>query len=363
VGEVLARAPGGMFGYVMTKTDGKPNDGLKWKEPGEPGRVFVPFREMMGSVRQELAVVGRGSFVVPHGLRNTDKEFLNGRICVLTSPSVVERDGCQCLSFTLSKNWCIDLQSVKRTIDEDPSSFFVVPLEKLRACEPPDFNSNSMCGGCGDTFVGPRFLKCCSACKVTFYCSKTCQVSHWREKHKMECRSQRRLRKDRFDDDALPTERTARLQMRCDRIALFLRRNEFPDAVIECEAAIEEGHSSDWLYVWMATALCKQDEVGNKAKIVELLDYAAGLSMQRTDLAQKRLALTTAFRVRFATLWAAGAGAEARDAARALLAMYPNDTVAARYLQHVNSPLGIRVLLVNWVVASNRSPDFSPTIL
>lgn len=42
------------------------------------------------------------------------------------------------------------------------------------------------CGGCRKTFE-PENVKKCAGCFATFYCGKTCQISHWRE-HKKECR-------------------------------------------------------------------------------------------------------------------------------------------------------------------------------
>jgi hypothetical protein len=42
------------------------------------------------------------------------------------------------------------------------------------------------CDGCGQTAVE---LKKCSRCRAAAYCSRECQVRHWREGgHKRECK-------------------------------------------------------------------------------------------------------------------------------------------------------------------------------
>jgi hypothetical protein len=42
------------------------------------------------------------------------------------------------------------------------------------------------CQRCQEPDQGTEKFKCCSLCKVVFYCSKECQVEHWRT-HKREC--------------------------------------------------------------------------------------------------------------------------------------------------------------------------------
>jgi len=41
------------------------------------------------------------------------------------------------------------------------------------------------CAGCGS----PHDLKVCVRCRQRYYCSKTCQKTHWKELHKFECES------------------------------------------------------------------------------------------------------------------------------------------------------------------------------
>ena len=42
------------------------------------------------------------------------------------------------------------------------------------------------CDNC-EKFVESSTLMACASCKVTLYCSRTCQTQHWKKKHKEEC--------------------------------------------------------------------------------------------------------------------------------------------------------------------------------
>lgn len=61
--------------------------------------------------------------------------------------------------------------------------------QKLRSC------SNPTCGNTESKFgihlenneIGE--FKNCSRCKATCYCSKDCQIAHWRNGHKQECKT------------------------------------------------------------------------------------------------------------------------------------------------------------------------------
>ena len=43
---------------------------------------------------------------------------------------------------------------------------------------------SSACAHCG---INAPSLKACSRCKITSYCSKECQVAHWKSGHKSDC--------------------------------------------------------------------------------------------------------------------------------------------------------------------------------
>ncbi|KAI0687799.1 hypothetical protein C8T65DRAFT_746944 [Cerioporus squamosus] len=51
-----------------------------------------------------------------------------------------------------------------------------------------DNPGNTACANCGS----PSDLKACAACGQRYYCSKTCQRAHWKEKHKTECKGAQR---------------------------------------------------------------------------------------------------------------------------------------------------------------------------
>lgn len=51
-----------------------------------------------------------------------------------------------------------------------------------------------VCNGCNRRAAVNKEFKCCSKCKRTYYCSKECQVSHWKS-HKPDCRRLIELKK------------------------------------------------------------------------------------------------------------------------------------------------------------------------
>lgn len=51
----------------------------------------------------------------------------------------------------------------------------------------------SFCIGCKQVIKTKGGLKTCSACKVSEYCSKTCQKRHWKRSHKHDCQHVKRI--------------------------------------------------------------------------------------------------------------------------------------------------------------------------
>ena len=47
-------------------------------------------------------------------------------------------------------------------------------------------NRLRVCDNC-KKFVESSTLMACASCKVTLYCSRSCQTQHWKKKHKEEC--------------------------------------------------------------------------------------------------------------------------------------------------------------------------------
>ena len=43
--------------------------------------------------------------------------------------------------------------------------------------------------GCANCGISTANLRGCSRCKAIFYCSKECQVAHWKSEHKAACMS------------------------------------------------------------------------------------------------------------------------------------------------------------------------------
>lgn len=79
-------------------------------------------------------------------------------------------------------------ESIQMQIDRDstlpvpfrPSRFATRVLESVR-------ENKRYCAQCLGVASAGRFLSTCSKCKTSFYCSKHCQVLHWRGSHKSDC--------------------------------------------------------------------------------------------------------------------------------------------------------------------------------
>ncbi|TFK82988.1 hypothetical protein K466DRAFT_590094 [Polyporus arcularius HHB13444] len=50
-----------------------------------------------------------------------------------------------------------------------------------------DNPANTACARCGS----PHGLKACGRCGQRFYCGKTCQTNHWKETHKLDCKTKK----------------------------------------------------------------------------------------------------------------------------------------------------------------------------
>ena len=55
----------------------------------------------------------------------------------------------------------------------------------------PSFDIHSRknyCANCGIASLEDKQLKQCARCKAVYYCSKKCQVEHWKAGHKVDCK-------------------------------------------------------------------------------------------------------------------------------------------------------------------------------
>jgi hypothetical protein len=46
----------------------------------------------------------------------------------------------------------------------------------------------NVCANCGNKSRGTEKLKHCACCKAFHYCNKKCQVEHWKDGHKVDCK-------------------------------------------------------------------------------------------------------------------------------------------------------------------------------
>ena len=63
------------------------------------------------------------------------------------------------------------------------------------------------CQGCNKLFPA-RELQNCARCGMAQYCSKACQVTDWRVRHRNDCELLRSARKAKDDEDKLPTDQS-----------------------------------------------------------------------------------------------------------------------------------------------------------
>jgi len=68
-----------------------------------------------------------------------------------------------------------------------PSTYFSDQKSKKKAGAAPALNDCANCGAAEGSELGQKTHKPCSRCKVTFYCSRDCQVAHWKAGHKAVC--------------------------------------------------------------------------------------------------------------------------------------------------------------------------------
>ena len=86
------------------------------------------------------------------------------------------------LSATITRTPVLDAdvkdgQSLLKDESDDKQNGMPLASRKERTCD-----------GCG--IVWRSQMNKCSRCKCMNYCSKVCQVGHWREAHKITCNSQ-----------------------------------------------------------------------------------------------------------------------------------------------------------------------------
>lgn len=109
-----------------------------------------------------------------------------------TSPSCFEWDSLKpdntmCI-FYPKRHQFMDLTTGIR--QENPDTVMVFPTSQeileQECCFLADHNTVPTCFGCGQQ--AEQQLKRCSTCKLAYYCSRDCQLGHWKTSHKKLCR-------------------------------------------------------------------------------------------------------------------------------------------------------------------------------
>ena len=130
----------------------------------------------------------------------------------------------------------------------------------------PDFNIPGqleelariyLCAVCNKE-VARDYIKKCSKCRRALYCSKDCQVRHWK-KHKSECEVLRNGRKEK--DPELPSihDPQDRFTARTSRAFRFIQTGDGPSAEAELRRIIDEFDIQEHFpYSQLAVALLLQ---------------------------------------------------------------------------------------------------------
>lgn len=121
-------------------------------------------------------------------------------------------------------------------------------------------NTNRRCCGCRNLISIGNYLKC-SKCKVCIYCTKNCQVNHWKI-HKKTCKKQ--LKSPPKEDDCMFEGDEIDLDILYKYIIIKsgnpLNRNEFMASMI----GIEEDFDLDYLHSFNGCIDKDLNEVNNK---------------------------------------------------------------------------------------------------
>ena len=81
----------------------------------------------------------------------------------------------------------MDLQEGIRVEDTTSAKVFKAPLEEVMAEIKRMRQPKSCCFGCGSHTNPETPLKRCAACHIANYCSRECQLKHWKSGHKGLC--------------------------------------------------------------------------------------------------------------------------------------------------------------------------------
>jgi len=111
------------------------------------------------------------------------------------------------------------------------------------------------CYGCAFRF-DRKLLDKCSGCRYTRYCSKDCQVAHWRSGHKKYCNILRDAAGGK-----LPPNEYDRMYVGLTRAAKLISRGDFAGAEQEYRTIHEQVGYTLESYTWLAKCVLEQGRV------------------------------------------------------------------------------------------------------
>lgn len=192
----------------------------------------------------------KGTRVKLVGLQNAPQ--LNGKIGTVQNP----------LS-TMPGRYAVELSDgdapTQKTISVKRENLHAVVGEQQS--QQPSSQLEITCLGCREPFAAASLVRC-AKCRMVDYCSKECQVKHWKSHHRDECDILRAGRKAKEDDDKLPTDHGARAFVRQRRGHEYYEKGDWVASENEFRTLIEEDDfACAASYLSLGHALCKQDKL------------------------------------------------------------------------------------------------------
>ena len=121
-------------------------------------------------------------------------------------------------------------------------------------------NDRASCLGCYKILPADQLQKC-AKCRLVQYCSKKCQIDHWRAEHKDDCKLLRSARKAKDDEEKLPADRGDRIFARQQRGGRYIEQGRLDLAEKEFRTLLEV-ENAHWVvhYVNLAGVLLSQQK-------------------------------------------------------------------------------------------------------
>eukprot|EP00934_Nitzschia_sp_Nitz4_P005208 Nitzschia sp. Nitz4//scaffold254_size28068//18687//19541//NITZ4_008154-RA/size28068-processed-gene-0.8-mRNA-1//-1//CDS//3329544340//5198//frame0 len=202
----------------------------------------------------------KGHFVKLKGLSIPE---LNGRTGMIISNETFPTDG----RYGVKLDSPYTSPSTRQLCDE-PISIKAVNLERCKAN-----HSSLTCYGCRMQFAAEELMKC-SKCRMVSYCSRNCQISHWKREHREECKLLSTARNSAsnsghadssnniYDDEIMSMRPTDRIWAIQNRGMCHLGQGDPQSAEKDFRYLVENEHfHAPGIYVNLASCLMQQNKV------------------------------------------------------------------------------------------------------